>query len=192
MQVILQASCHSLPKGTEDSVAVEIKVVGDLLKLFGGSPKQNVGFLRSPALAKLARDCNVTLSARCERPKQEKRSRVTLGHKDTQVNIVIYGLLSEIDLVNCILSDDDMFLQHPKQGDTSVPYQNPQFLVAPGTEMPLIEVLNTGNTSEPAGLDQVLDNPWVDEVFQAFDAVDGPAKFAAVEQSPRLQTKLKE
>ncbi|KAJ5175561.1 Helicase C-terminal [Penicillium canariense] len=190
--VVLQASCHSLPKGTEDSVPVDLQVVGDVLKLSGGSPKHNVGLLHSQALGKLAHDCKVTLSARCERPKQEKASRMTLGHKDTLVKIVIYGLLDETDLVNSILSDGDMFLQHPRQGDTSVPYRNPQFLVAPGTEMPQIEELDTGNLLHSTDLDRALDNPWSSEVFQAFDTVDGPATFAAVEQSPRLQTKLKE
>lgn len=124
--------------------------------------------------------------------KKEKASRVTLGHKDTKVKIVIYGFSSEVDLVDSILSDGDLFLQHPTQGDTSVPYQNPQFLVAPGTEMPLIEELDAGNLLQPEDIDQVLDNPWAREVFQAFDNVDGPATFAAVAQSPRLQTKLKE
>ncbi|CEO59986.1 hypothetical protein PMG11_04632 [Penicillium brasilianum] len=190
--VILQASCHSLPKGSDDSIPVDVHVGGDLLKLSGGSPKHNVGLLHSEALGKLARDCKVTLSARCERPKEEKGLRVTLGYKDTAVKIVIYGLLSEIDLVNGILSDGDLFLQHPTQGDASVPYQNPQFLVAPGGEMPLIEEVNAGNVSQQAELDQVLDEPWPSEVFQAFDNVDGPVTFAAVEQSPRLQTKLKE
>lgn len=164
----------------------------NLLKLSTGSPKHNVGILYSEALGKLARDCKVRLSVRCERPQEEKASRVTLGHKDTKVKIVIYGLSSEIDLVDSILSDGDLFLQHPTQGDTSVPYQNPQFLVAPGTEMPNIEELDAGNLLQPEDIDQVLDNLWASEVFQAFDNVDGPATFAAVEQSPRLQTKLKE
>jgi hypothetical protein len=167
-------------------------VVENLLKLSAGSSKHNVGFLYSEALGKLARDCQVTLSARCERPHKEIASRVTLGHKDTKVKIVIYGLSSEIDLVNSILSDGDLFLQHPTQGDTSVPYQNPQFLLAPGTEMPLVEELNAGNLLKIEDIDQVLDKLWVSEVFHAFDNVDGPATFAAVEQSPRLQTKLKE
>lgn len=192
MQVILQASCHSLPKVSDDSIPVDVHVEGDVLKLSGGSPKHNVGLLHSEALGKLARDCKVTLSARCVRPNEEKGSRVTLGYKDTTVKIVIYGLLSEIDLVNDILSDGDLFLQHPTQGDASVPYQNPQFLVAPGEEMPFIEEIDAGNLSQQAELDQVLDEPWPGEVFQAFDNVDGPVTFAAVEQSPRLQTKLKE
>jgi hypothetical protein len=171
---------------------VDVHVGEDIMKLSGGSPKHNVGLLHSEALGKLARICKVTLSARCQRPKEEKASRVTLGYKDTTVKIVIYGLLSEIDLVNGILSDGDLFLQHPKHGDASVPYQNPQFLVAPGGELPLIGEVDAGNLSQQAELGQVLDEPWAGEVFQAFDNVDGPVTFAAVEQSPRLKTKLKE
>lgn len=108
------------------------------------------------------------------------------------MQIVIYGLCKDIDAVESILSESNLFLQHPTQRDTSVPYENPQFLIAPGTEMPQIEDLTSESISTLTTLEQCLDKKWANEVFQTFDAVDGPATFACVEPSPRLQTELQE
>ncbi|KAJ5826599.1 Helicase C-terminal [Penicillium robsamsonii] len=190
--IITSASCHSLPKETGDFIPVSVQQLGDILKLFGGKPNHNVGFLNSLTLGKLAREYTVTFSAKCEKTENPKNKRQTLGHKDTLVHIVIYGLSEEMNAVGNLLSEGGLFLQHPSHSDASVPYKNPQFLMAPGTEMPRIEDLGNDSSPNMMTINQCLGKEWANEVFQAFETVDGPAKFAPVESSPRLQTKLKE
>lgn len=159
-----------------------------------GDDKTNrkFGLLHSPALAKLAREFTVTFSAKCETTKEQKGKRQSLGYKDTPVHIVLYGFCEDMSAVEETLSEGGLFLQHPTEGDASVPYRNPQFLMPPGTEMPQIEDLANGSVSAVTKVDQSFDEKWASEVFQAFEGVDGPAEFAPVEPSPRLKTMLKE
>lgn len=108
------------------------------------------------------------------------------------MQVVIYGFREDMDEVGNILAENDLFLQHPAQGDTSVPYENPQFLLAPGAEIPQLGDLTAESISTPTTLEERLDRRWAAGVFEAFDHVDGPTTFAPVEPSWRLQTKLKE
>lgn len=162
------------------------------MKLFGGKANRNIGLLNSPALGKLVREFTVTFSAKCEKTKENKHKRQSLGYQDTLVHIVIYGLQEEMNAIGNALSEGGLFLQHPSQGDASVPYRNPQFLMSPGTEMPQVEDLANGSLLTVTTMDQSSDEKWASEVFQAFETVDGPAEFDPVEPSPRLRTRLKE
>lgn len=171
---------------------MNVQVLGDVLKLFGGHPNHHVGLLNSPPLGKLAREFTVTFSAKCEKTKETKDKRQSLGYKDTLVHIVLYGLHEDLNAVGNALSEGGLFLQHPTQCDASVPYRNPQYLISPGTEMPQIEDLANGSLSTMTIVNQSLDKERTSEVFQAFETVDGPARFAPAEQSPRLRTNLKE
>ncbi|KGO66086.1 hypothetical protein PEX1_020520 [Penicillium expansum] len=190
--IITNASCHSLPNDTQDFIPVSIQVFGDVLKMGDDKTNRKFGLLHSPALAKLAREFTVTFSAKCETTKEQKGKRQSLGYKDTPVHIVLYGFCEDMSAVEETLSEGGLFLQHPTEGDASVPYRNPQFLMPPGTEMPQIEDLANGSVSAVTKVDQSFDEKWASEVFQAFEGVDGPAEFAPVEPSPRLKTMLKE
>ncbi|KAJ5192176.1 Helicase C-terminal [Penicillium cf. viridicatum] len=163
--IMTSASCHSLPNDAGVFIPVNIQVIGDVLKLFGGKANRNVGLLNSPALGNLIREFTATFSAKCEKTKENKNKMQSLGYQDTP---------------------------HPTQGDASVPYLNPQFLVSPGTEMPQIEDLANVSLSAVTTMDQCSDEKWASEVFQTFESVDGPAEFDPVEPSQRLRTKLKE
>lgn len=171
---------------------MKIQLVGDILKLFGGKANRNVGLLNLPALEKIAREFTVTFSAKCEKEKQNKNKRRSLGYQDTPVHIIIYGLHEDMNAIGNTLSEGGLFLQHPTEADTSVPYRNPQFLMSPGTDMQQIEDLSNSSLSTLTTMDQCSDEKWASEVFQAFETVDGPAEFDPVEPSPRLRTKLKE
>src|SRR4051794_9209008 len=45
--------------------------------------------------------------------------------------ILIYGLKSEADTIGDILSEHELFLQHPQEYDDRVTYHNPQYLLRP-------------------------------------------------------------
>lgn len=162
------------------------------MKLFGGSANRNVGLLNLPALGKLIREFTVALSAKCEKVEVKKDQRQSLGYQDTPVRIIIYGLHEDMNEIGNALSEGGLFLQHPTEGDASVPYKNPQFLMCPGTEMPQIKNLANGSLSTVTTMDQCSDEKWASEIFQTFETVDGPAEFDPVEPSPRLRAKLKE
>lgn len=115
------ASCHSLHNDAGVFIPVNIQVIGDVLKLFGGNANRNVGLLNSPALGKLAREFTVTFSAKCEKTKENRNKMQSLGYQDTPVYIVIYGLHEDMNAIGNALSEGGLFLQHPTQGDASVP-----------------------------------------------------------------------
>lgn len=161
------------------------------MKLFGGKANRNVGLLNLPTLGKLMREFTVTFSAKCEK-KAKKDKRQSLGYQNTPVHIIIYGLHEDMNEIGNALSEGGLFLQHPTEGEASVPYKNSQFLMSPGTEMPQIKNLANGSLSTVTTMDQCSDEKWASEVFQAFETVDGPAEFDPVEPSPCLRTKLKE
>lgn len=193
MQVITTAYCHKLSKDDEGLASLDVQVHENALKLYDTKSKENVGMISSSTLFRLAREFKITFSSKREKLQMEKHERQTLGYKETPIQIVIYGLKEDVDAIGSILSNGGLFLQHPTHGDTSVPYKNPQFLLAPGTEMPNFEDSVTEPVSNATTLEQCLDNKgWASEVFRAFDTVDGPATFAPVQPSPRLQTKLQE
>ena len=93
------------------------------------------------------------------------------------MQIVTYGFCKDIDAIDSIFSEGGLFLQHPTQRDTSMPYGKPQFLIAPGAGMPQIEDLATESVSRLTTLKQCLDKQWASEILQVFDTVDGPATF---------------
>ncbi|KAJ5681155.1 hypothetical protein N7536_012294 [Penicillium majusculum] len=124
--IITSASCHSLPDDTGVFLPVNIQVVGDILKLFGGKANRNVGLLNLPALGKLMREFTVTFSAKCEK-KAKKDKRQSLGYQNTPVHIIIYGLHEDMNEIGNALSEGGLFLQHPTEGDASVPYKTHSF-----------------------------------------------------------------
>lgn len=193
MQVITTAYCHKLSKDDEGLASLDVQVHESTLKLYDIKSKENVGLIGSQTLFRLASEFKLTFSVKCEKLQKEKHERQALGYKETPIQIVIYGLKEDVDAIGSILSDDGLLLQHPTHGDPSVLYQNPQYLLAPGAEMPNLEDSVTETVSNATTLEQCLDNKgWASEVFRVFDTVDGPATFAPIQPSPRLQTKLQE
>ncbi|KAK2764390.1 hypothetical protein FQN54_009084 [Arachnomyces sp. PD_36] len=188
--VILKASCSVKPEQTAGRVPVTIRVCGSLLKLYTEVSNKYTGLVDSPALSRLGQAYAVTLAATLILPKRKGNKKVTPGPSENTVEIVIYGLLKDKDAVGNFLSEDDAYLQHPKECDIRVAYINPQYLVRPGSKMPRIQGLTFADASGSASCKEILNERRTNQLFQVFDCANGPITFPEVKPSRSLRTRL--
>lgn len=175
---------------------------GGILKLSFKSSGNYAGIVNSEPLARLLRDFSIQTAAKFQFP--DKNSKRPTAKKDVtrfkpadsslqlRVRLVICGLMSEKDAVSELMSDNDLFFQHPLPIElSSLPYSNPHFLVRPGSQMPDLAQL-----SVTAGSSDVLPAETIDDVSKArlmrvFDLASDPMGFIDVKPSPRLKSPLK-
>lgn len=168
------------------------RICGSLLKLYYEVSNKYAGLLESPTLSKLSQDFMVTLAATFIAPEREKEQRERVRPREISVEIVIYGLHEDMDAIGNFLSEDGIYLQHPKEFDTRAAYVNPQYLVRPGGQMPKVEAATFAAASRHTSCKEVLDETRTNQLLQLFDCANGPATFSKVRPSPRLLTDLKE
>ncbi|KAK0617623.1 SNF2 family N-terminal domain-containing protein [Immersiella caudata] len=111
------------------------------------------------------------------------------------LRLVVFGFMAEKSTVAKVLSDGDLYLQHPSLSEcgSRVPYFNPHYLVRPGGSMPRLENLAitdpTRPTSGPRGaLTEIEKNM----MLQIFESAHDPDAVFGVRPSSRLQTVLKD
>lgn len=183
-----------LPQLAQDSVPVNVRIHGDLLKFHLPKSDKYIGLLQSRTLARLAERFMVTFSPLLQRPREGIQSWRYRPRK-VEMHIVIYGLQTDFDEVGCSLSDDGLYLQHPSQFDADVPYKNPQFLLPPGFEMPDLKFTTIKSCPRLTVSDENSDHfnqKQMDEVLQTFDRASGPATYTKFGPSRRLKTQLQE
>jgi hypothetical protein len=104
------------------------------------------------------------------------------------VELVIYGLRTQIDSIEELLDAQDYFLQQPDAYDLSTTYHNPQWLVPPGKEAePVWNTIDSAVIREKAL--STTDKTKIDELL---DSASGPAEFKSIQASTNLLTELKE
>ena len=104
--------------------------------------------------------------------------------------INIYGRAEHFDALGEALAEQDIFLQHPLDKQDLVFYKNPQYLVRPGQDFPII---NCGDPAFMGTNDEAIENPSSpneNQVDSIFKTAQGPEDCSGVEQSPRLTTSL--
>lgn len=122
-------------------------------------------------------------------------NRHRLQYMQANLRVVIYGFMSEKQAVAKILSDNDLYLQHPSlsECDRRVPYFNPQYLLRPGGSMPALEDLKISGPggSTHGGVD-ALTEVEKGHLLQIFESAHGPDTTSGICASPRLRSVLKE
>lgn len=113
---------------------------------------------------------------------------------DVVIRMILYGRGDEKEAVGACLSKASVYLQHPRitEYDDPVPYVNPQFLIRPGSEMPMLEDLALSDDEEHSQSSEALTLDEKSEIMRIFDsanAVNGPHQ---ARSSPRLASTLKE
>ncbi len=112
------------------------------------------------------------------------------------LRIVLYGFMSEKQVVAKILSDGDLYLQHPSQDecDRRVPYFNPQYLLRPGKSMPELESLNIPSPGRLSGNGRqgFLTEAEKRRLLQVFESAYDPNVRFGTRPSLRLKSALKE
>jgi SWI/SNF-related matrix-associated actin-dependent regulator of chromatin subfamily A3 len=176
------------------------------VRIFLEGAKKPIAIIVSDVLPRLVRDFAVTINATLcgknvtslatkavEEPSAEKIVRASF----CSLRIIIYGFLGQMGDVADLLSKGDLFLQHPSvtEVDREVKYVNPQYLLAPGEDMPPIEKLSistccSGRRSAPSG--DSLGECEKNQVLKIFDTASELTRdVGTIEPSSRLVTKLK-
>jgi hypothetical protein len=168
------------------------RICGSLLKLYYEASDKYAGLVDSPTLSRLGQDFTATLAATFIAPAREKEQKQQLRPRQVTVEIVIYGLRKDMDAVGNFLSKDGLYLQHPKECDTRVPYVNPQYWVRPGSRMPKVEGITFEAASRSTSCKELLDETRTSQLLQLFDCANGPSTFSEVRPSLRLRTHLQE
>ena len=104
--------------------------------------------------------------------------------------IVLRGHPEESELIGQTLSENRIFLQHPQYKEDLALYQNPQYLIRPGEEYPIIDCIDADPSSswtEPSNESETLNDDRLDSIFKS---AQGPETYATIEPSPRLSTEL--
>lgn len=111
------------------------------------------------------------------------------------LRLIVFGLMTEKQTVAKVLSDGDLYLQHPSLSEcgSRVPYFNPHYLVRPGGSMPRLENLAITDPTRPTSRPRdALTKIEKDMMLQIFESAHDPEAVFGVRPSSRLQTALKE
>ena len=177
---------------------VNTKASGDILKLYFQDSNKYAGIITLPVLCKLLQDFTVqlktTLMLSESRSKREFSKRKVKPAKEYSARIIVYGIEDEMSAVGSLLSDADLFLQHPSITECArhIRYCNPHYLLRPGSEMPKLEDLSLTTDARSPRQHEQLDEVNTARLLRIFDCadVDGSQVSVSVEPSPRLQSRL--
>ncbi len=180
----------------------------NMLKAYLECNRKCVAMYVSKELHRLVTEYAVTLKATVcgKRPKSTGMSttqhytyRPTQGatsrYRFWKLRIIIYGFLEQKDNVANLLNKEKLFLQHPGETeiDRGAKYFNPQYLLAPGDDMPPLEKLNISKccVGSSTASRNLLQDHERNQILKIFDAayMSGDA-MAVAEPSPRLTTQL--
>lgn len=113
------------------------------------------------------------------------------------LRVIILSHIEEAAEIGTLLSNNDLFLQHPSSRDIEyfdleMKYFNPHYLVIPGSRMPQLEDLAIEYNDSTSADSFTLDEQKKGQLIGIFDtAADLPIQ-PTTEPSPRLKTRLKE
>jgi hypothetical protein len=180
---------------------VTLSPLGDIMKLsFQGSTKY-AGILALPALCKLQEEFTieytanmVALGSRKEQTTMKGKATTPNAVYDCSVRIVVYGVKSQESSVGQLLSDSELYLQHPSAVELhrNVDYWNPHYLLRPGSQMPKLEFLSISPDGNDFTTTDSIDEMHKSRFMQIFNSANGPSGPLNLISSPRLKSILKE
>ena len=181
-----------------DVVPVDVDIFGKFIKLTFQSTKKYAGMLNYPVLCALLKDFNVRLSATLtsseSRLSEKSDNQKAKSDKKLTVRIVVYGIEREKSVIANLLSDADLFLQHPTDAECGRhrKYVNPQYLLRPGTNMPRLENLSLMADARSLIQSEKLDEVDLARLSRIFDCAELGLSdpMVTTEPSPRLQSTL--
>lgn len=179
-----------------------------MLKAYLECNRKCVAIYVSEELRRLVTEYAVTLTATVcgKRPKSTEMGTTqhytyraaegaTSPYRFWKLRIVIYGFLEQKDNVANLLNNEKLFLQHPSETeiDRGAKYFNPQYLLAPGDDMPPLEKLNISKCcgGSSAAARNLLQDHERNQILKIFDTANTSGDAMAVaEPSSRLTTQL--
>jgi len=181
-----------------DIVPVDVEIFGKFIKLTVQNTKKYAGMLNYPVLCVLLKDFNVRLSAtltssqsRLHKKSDHQKAKPDKKHA---VRIVVYGIEEEKSVIADLLSDADLFLQHPTGAECGRhrKYVNPHYLLRPRTNMPRLEQLSLIADARSSIQSERSDEVDLARLSCIFDCAEPGVSDAMVttEPSPRLRSTL--
>jgi hypothetical protein len=177
---------------------LDVETFGNFIKLSVQNTHKYVGMLNYPVLCVLLKDFNVRLSATLRTlespPNERSDSKKATPSRNHAVRIVVHGTEKEKSTVGDLLSDADLFLQHPTDAECGRhrKYINPQYLLRPGTDMPKLEHLSLITDGRPSIQPEKSDEVNLARLSRIFDCAEPGVENTVVttEPSPRLKSTL--
>jgi hypothetical protein len=178
-----------------------MKDCGDFFMLYNQESNKYAGILKLPALCSLVKNHTIHLNAALHAPetrsRQESKSAKGKKPKSAQkcsIRIVIYGLNKEKSAVSKLLSEAELFLQHPSAAEYNrlFTYSNPHYLLRPGSQMPDLGELSLDSPLRGTAQADVLEEVNKSRFMRIFDSADGKGIPLNVGTSPRLSSALME
>jgi hypothetical protein len=190
----MDLSSSILNGGDEGHIPVMICLSGEFLKIYIEESNKYAGIFISPAISRLLKEFPITVTAVLEAPKSSKDKKPTVpSTEQCPLHMVLYGLLTDKARIAKLLSDADLFLQHPLEYDMHVPYDNPHYLIRPGSCMPSLRVVASALASNSvASSKKELDEMEKNQLLQVFNSANCTDIVCAETPSPRLGSSLKE
>ncbi|KAG5768599.1 hypothetical protein H9Q72_003911 [Fusarium xylarioides] len=113
------------------------------------------------------------------------------------LRVIISSNIEEAAEIGVLLSNNDLFLQHPSPRDIEyfeleMEYFNPHYLVTPGSRMPRLEDLAIEYNESTSNASLALDEQEKCQLIDIFDTTADLSVQPTTEPSPRLQTRLKD
>lgn len=183
----------------QDNRAAPVKLLpcGDIIKLRFEDSNKFAGILNLPVLCRLFDDFTVKLQASLIiAPGYSSKLKTGKGKssvKECKIRIVVCGMKDDKAAVGRLLSDADLYLQHPSALEcVSAEYCNPHYLRRPGSEMPKLEDLSLSTNHTVMSRRDLLDEVDMARLLRTFDSTgdDGTKDLATIDPSPRLNCTL--
>lgn len=176
------------------AMEVLLKINGSMTMVYTSESSKYLGLLdpcTADVLARLSQSYSVTLRAFLLTEKKKDLAQKPSELKFRRVYILVYGIHLESDNVGNMLSEKNVFLQHPKWYDHRVTYSNPHYLLMPGTEIGLLQYDESREFSTSNHSSQSKKTVPIDQITSIFDSAQGPMKYSEVRTSDRLTASLK-
>ncbi|PNP78626.1 hypothetical protein FNYG_07972 [Fusarium nygamai] len=181
--IILEATSSFFKDRQESETPVNLRECGGIIKLSTADTGAYAGILKASFPSDLLHRPSVKFSALLTAP--------------ASLRVIISSHMEEASQIGALLSNNDLFLQHPSPRDIEyfeleMEYFNPQFLVTPGSRMPQLEDLAIEYNDSTSNASLALDEKKKGQLIGIFDTAADLSIRPTTEPSPRLQTHLKD
>lgn len=188
----MKASCSTTLDDKPSRIPVTLMPYGDLFRLHLVESNRYAGLIESATLNKITSRFSVRLMVMIRNCKEKIKKSHSSKPTDVDVEVVIYGFRRDADSIGNLLSEDEIYLQHPTEHDHRFVYFNPQYLLRPGSEMPRVQDMDHIMSSNSSSEDDILDEKRTIQTLQVFNYANGPVVFSRASESRRLITPLQE
>ncbi|KAF4502251.1 helicase-like transcription factor [Fusarium agapanthi] len=181
--IILEATSSFFKNRQESETTVTLRECGSIIKLSIADTGAYAGILKALFPPGLLHRPSMKLNAVLTAP--------------ASLRVIILSHIDEAAEIGTILSNNDLFLQHPSPRDIEyfeleVEYFNPHYLVIPGSCMPQLEdhAIEYKDSTSSASL--ALDDQKKGQLIGIFDTAADLSIRPTTKPSLRLQTRLKD